>query len=177
MKKEDSAILTDIRQVSPIDITLPDSSTIQSNQAGTLPLSSALSTQAKTAYIVPKLLCSSLLSFGKFCDDGCWVHLCKTHAYITKNGKLLHTGTRNETDGLWDFNLTNPSTHSCNTLTISKNQIPTKKSTPFSTYFKPFNTIIDDTIFDMTISKQLVQDLKNYTVLRPNQKHHLNVII
>ena len=60
---------------------------------------------AQNTHILPNLENSSLLSLGQLCDDGCIVHLTKSHLHVFKYDKLLLTGFRNLRDGLWDVPL------------------------------------------------------------------------
>lgn len=42
---------------------------------------------------------------GQLADDGCDIQLNKNTIVITKNNRKILTGTRNNTDGLWDIPL------------------------------------------------------------------------
>ena len=79
--------------------TLPDNSKIQATIRGTLPLHPSL---APTALVYPNLNNESLLSIGQLCDDGCIAIFEKSKLSILKNGKVILSGHRNSTDGLWD---------------------------------------------------------------------------
>ena len=69
-------------------------------------MTNQLSSQAKTANILPHLQSASLISLGQLCDDDCTVILDKYSLTATKNGQVVLTGTRNPQDGLWDVSLT-----------------------------------------------------------------------
>ena len=64
--------LKDITPANGPGISLPDNSTLTAAMKGTLPLPAIISTQAKTASIVPGLNNASLLSVPQLCD-GCSV--------------------------------------------------------------------------------------------------------
>ena len=51
---------------------------------------------------VPGLTNESLLSIGQLCDNGCLALFDRYKLYIFKNGKIILSGNRNLTDGLWD---------------------------------------------------------------------------
>ena len=83
-------------------VNLPDGSTINTIGTGILPLNALLSKIAQTGNVLKGLTNSSLLSIGQLCDDNCIAIFSKFRLRIYKNGKLLLTGIRNWTDGLWD---------------------------------------------------------------------------
>ena len=78
-------------------------STLQSTQQDTIPLSSALTKTSTTSNILPGLKSSSLLSLGKFCNDGCKVILRKNDCHGIKDNEVFLSGIRNKHDGLWDI--------------------------------------------------------------------------
>ena len=82
-------------------VHLADNSTIKSTAVGTLPLTTLLSTQAKEAHVFSELQ-HPLLSLGQLCDDNCDILLTKSKLIAKKNNKIILTGSRNKTDGLWD---------------------------------------------------------------------------
>ena len=84
-------------------IMQPDTSTLTVNKQCTLPLHNNISNFAKSAYVVPRLKNSSLLSIGKLCDDNCIAMFTKTNLFVFKNNLLLLQGFRNKYDGLWDI--------------------------------------------------------------------------
>ena len=100
-RSQDMACLQQIEQAHGPSVFLPNIETITSTHTGLLPYDS-LTTQAKTANILPQLHSASLLSLGQLCDDNCDVHLNKYNINIFKNNKKILQGHRNFSDGLWD---------------------------------------------------------------------------
>ena len=86
-------------------VTLPDMRTIAAMEKGQLPLSSKLLTQAKKASVLNDLHSSSLISFGKLCDDKYKVILDKRNCYVMKDEYLILQEKRNLTGGLWNIAL------------------------------------------------------------------------
>eukprot|EP00978_Attheya_sp_CCMP212_P005970 scaffold13447_cov59-Attheya_sp.AAC.3 len=89
---------------------LPDGSIIRSTHSGILPLTSKLSTEAKTMHIYPELQSGPLLSLGVFANDGCRIILTKKAIEIEKKYQPIVTnpiitGDRNVTTGMWDIDL------------------------------------------------------------------------
>ena len=132
LKQEDSVILENYTKINNgPTVSLPNNTTIQATHRGTLPLPSAISTAAMTAHTFPHLKNTSLLSIGQLCDDDCVAVLDKHKMGIYKNKKLILSGPRNKTDGLWDvkFNkksslpspTTSYTTHDLNVV-IAKNK-------------------------------------------------------
>ena len=105
IREEDAMCLTDIVDANGPDISLPDNSTLTATKKGILPLPAVLSTQARTASIVPGLNNSSLLSVPQLCDDGCDVLFRREKMYAVKDKKVVLSGTRNYRDRLWDVPL------------------------------------------------------------------------
>ena len=95
------ACLQQIKQTQGPSVFLPNMDTIVSTHTGILPYDT-LSTQAKTANILPQLHSASLLSLGQLCDDNCDVHLNKYKINVFKNNQKILQGHRNFSDGLWD---------------------------------------------------------------------------
>ena len=102
-KPEDAHILDHIQDHNGPLVALPDMSTLQSTQQGTIPLSLALTKTSTTANILPGLKSSSLLSLGNFCNDGCKVILRKNDCHVIKDNEVVLSGIRNKHDGLWDI--------------------------------------------------------------------------
>ena len=88
-------------------VTLPNGEAIKIPKKGLLPMDNKLSTTATTAYILPNLHNTSLLSIGQLCNDDCVAIFDKKNMYIVKNKKIILKGIRNLTDGLWDVILNN----------------------------------------------------------------------
>ena len=87
-------------------VSLPDNTVIQGTEKGHLPLCTAsLSQKATQAHVFPHLSSASLLSLGQLCDDDCKIYLDKQSMKVYKENKLILTGTRNFTDGLWDVSI------------------------------------------------------------------------
>ena len=102
-RQEDAQCLEKIQNFAGPSVLLPNRETITANQKGQLPLSSALSTRAQTAMILPQLKSASLISIGQLCDDECDVLLNKQHLIAIKDKKVILTGVRNPYDKLWDI--------------------------------------------------------------------------
>ena len=103
IKPSDMHILSNIENTKHgPQVNLPDGSTMNTVGKGVLPLNAFLSKIAQTGNILEGLSNSSLLSIGQLCDDNCIAVFSKLKLKIYKNEKLLLTGIRNWTDGLWD---------------------------------------------------------------------------
>ena len=86
-------------------VIMPDNNGIQIKRQGKLPLPIDIVGPANTAYVLPGLKNSSLLSLGQFMDSGCWALVNSQVLNIYKDRKLVLQGLRNWTDGLWDVSL------------------------------------------------------------------------
>ena len=102
-REEDKEILKNITRVDGPSVTLPNNSTLKSNEEGDIPLSPLLSNNAKKASIIPGLMSSSLISLGQIVDDDCTFILDKKKLVAVKNKDIVLTGIRNFNDGLWDI--------------------------------------------------------------------------
>ena len=103
LREKDESCAHNIRTlINGPSIIQPVKTTLQVNKSGQIPLHYKLSKPASSAYIVPKLRNSSLLSIGKLCDDNCTAVFTKDNLFIFKNNELLIQGFRNSSDGLWD---------------------------------------------------------------------------
>ena len=90
-------------------VRLPDGKCIKATHSGHLPLRAYnLAPTATRAHVFPHLRNASLLSLGQLCDDGCIAVFDKDKLEVFKDGTIVITGTRNQTDGLWDVNLNPP---------------------------------------------------------------------
>jgi hypothetical protein len=87
------------KTMHPIQITLPNSATIQSTHKAHLPFP-MLPKQALEAHIFPDLQNHTLLSIGVFCDAGCTVHFTNTSIQVKLNDQTILEGSR-ELPGLW----------------------------------------------------------------------------
>ena len=121
-------ILKNIHKNDKINVTLPDSSTINSTHTGQLHLPE-LSNSAKTAHILPALQDTSLLSLGQLANDGCQILLDKKTLKVFKNFHLILEGFRNKSDGLWDIPFPINTTTN-NYTTTDKLNFMTNKSQP-----------------------------------------------
>ena len=72
-RKEDTDILSNIKDSIGPSVLLLNDDKILSTQLGFLPLSPSLSVRATTAMIFPSLKSVSLISIGQLCDDNCEV--------------------------------------------------------------------------------------------------------
>ena len=112
----DAHILDEVEEHEGTPVTLPDDTVIAPSHQGILPLSAALSKEAKTATVLPQLQSSTLLSMGKICDDDNLVVFNKQKVRAFAASKeveklldkqpILLEGRRNPVDGLWDTSLT-----------------------------------------------------------------------
>ena len=60
-----------------------------------------ISKESRDTHIVLSLASGSLYFFGQLCDDGCDAYFNKNICTITKNGKLVLSGTRTANSQLW----------------------------------------------------------------------------
>ena len=130
----DVSLLTNVRNNSSINVSLPNGSILESTKTGTLPFAN-LSSTATEAHILPGLSNTSLLSLGQLADDGCIILLTKTHLKVLKNFETILTGFRNKQDGLWDVPF--PST----TLQSSIQQ-PTQVANIITPQNNPIKTLV-----------------------------------
>ena len=84
---------------NPINVKLPNSSTMASTHQAQIPLKT-LSIQAKHTGIFPKLQ-SSLISIGQLCDDVFIVNFDKHKFIVSENKYIIIEGYRDPTNGLW----------------------------------------------------------------------------
>ena len=71
---------------------MPNNATLKATKRGRLGVSHSLSKEAKAAVILPGLNSSSLISFGKLCDDDCNVLLKKQKMYAVKKNEIVLEG-------------------------------------------------------------------------------------
>ena len=123
LRPNDAQLLTNINTVaSPITVHLPNNNTITSTTRGQLPFK-ALTDSAKQAYILPSLTNSSLLSIGQLCNENCTAIFTKRLMLILHKGKIILTGNRNYSDGLWDILCHNAGTPGYKKSTVQSNNI------------------------------------------------------
>jgi len=101
----DSVTLLDTyTMATPITVTLPDGSTVQSIQAGLLDIP-CLPPAARVAYVFPALT-KSLLSIATLCDNGYTVSYDSLRVRVfDRNGTCILTGQRCTQTGLWLMDL------------------------------------------------------------------------
>ena len=105
LKQIDAHILANRHHGVGTSVLLPNKEELHTTSAGTLPLSSVLPQKATLAHVLPGMSNSSLLSIGQLCDADCWALFNKKYLHVFHNARLILTGYRNYTDGLWDVNL------------------------------------------------------------------------
>ena len=90
-------------------------SPMRSQLKGTLPLSSKLSSQAQSAFVLDNLQTGTLISLGKLCDDDCIAIFNKYEVRILKQDEVIITGQR-MLNGLWSIPITTtePQLHQAN---------------------------------------------------------------
>eukprot|EP00804_Cyclotella_cryptica_P014198 CCRYP_005618-RA/>CCRYP_005618-RA protein AED:0.40 eAED:0.40 QI:0/0/0/0.5/1/1/4/0/613 len=113
----------------PIQVTLPDQSTLRSSHACELDI--PLPKTAKQGYVLPGMKNHSLISVTKMCDAGCKVIFSKDECNIVHNGTIIMQGHKNKRNGLWYIPIkqsitntpfviyndnTNPSKHTSNNV-------------------------------------------------------------
>ncbi|KAI2511403.1 hypothetical protein MHU86_3014 [Fragilaria crotonensis] len=74
---------------------------------GLLPLSSRLSAQAQSAFVLDGLRTGTLVSLAQLCDDDCIAIFSKFDVKIVKRDTVIITGTRTP-NGLWSIPLAAP---------------------------------------------------------------------
>ena len=98
-REHDTSALKNIKNIQQgPKILLPNGSKIEIKQQGKLKIPEAPNIDQEVN-IVPKLTSASLLSVGKFMDDGCEAYFTKDRAIILKANKPILQGFRNVTDG------------------------------------------------------------------------------
>ena len=96
LKPTDTDCLTDIKPAPSIAIKMPDSTLVEANKKGLLPLSRKFSEKTRTARIVPKLSSESVLSVGHVCDDNATTIFNSNKVYVAKNNEIILEGYRNK---------------------------------------------------------------------------------
>eukprot|EP00804_Cyclotella_cryptica_P023697 CCRYP_019320-RA/>CCRYP_019320-RA protein AED:0.37 eAED:0.35 QI:0/0/0/1/1/1/6/0/1607 len=121
---------------NPLRIKLPDGNFITSTHTCNLNIP-WLPMSMTEAHIVPGLAHSSLVATKKFCDAGCRVSFDATACHIFLRGKLVLTGTRCPTTGLWIIPL-NPSSPDSTIGTPQSLPPPTPQHMAYNVYTLPF---------------------------------------
>eukprot|EP00804_Cyclotella_cryptica_P001975 CCRYP_007400-RA/>CCRYP_007400-RA protein AED:0.40 eAED:0.27 QI:0/0/0/1/0.33/0/4/0/700 len=93
----------------PIQVTLPDQSTLQSSHM--CELDTPLSKTAKQGYVIPGMKNHSLISVTKMCDAGCKVIFSHDECNIVHNGTIIMQGHKNKQNGLWYIPMKQSITH------------------------------------------------------------------
>eukprot|EP00804_Cyclotella_cryptica_P020915 CCRYP_009247-RA/>CCRYP_009247-RA protein AED:0.49 eAED:0.54 QI:0/0/0/1/0/0/3/0/319 len=83
----------------PIQVTLPDQSTLRSSHKCELDI--PLPKTAKRGYIIPGMKNHSLISVAKMCDAGCKVIFSNNECHILHSDTIIMTGRKNKHNGLW----------------------------------------------------------------------------
>ncbi|KAL7480670.1 hypothetical protein ACHAW6_006341, partial [Cyclotella cf. meneghiniana] len=83
----------------PIQVTLPDQSTLRSSHACELDL--PLPKTAKQGYVIPGMKNHSLISVTKLCNAGCKVVFSHDECNIVHNDTIVMQGHKNKQNGLW----------------------------------------------------------------------------
>ena len=99
----DKKVLNNIKPFDGPNVTLPNNSSLKSNEEGEIPLSPLLSSKAQKTSIIPGLKSSSLISLGQIADDGCTIVLNNRKLFALKKKEIVLEGNRNFYDGLWDI--------------------------------------------------------------------------
>ena len=122
---------------TPLVITLPDGQTLKSTHTCMLD-APWLPEKARHAHIVPGLAHTSLISIKSLCDAGCKVAYDEDEVRVYFKCKLVWTGNREPTTGLWVLPLNAPhakrlaSARSCSSMMLMST---TKKiETSFNAY-------------------------------------------
>ena len=89
----------------PLRIHLPDGSHLMSTHTATLDCDN-IPEQARHAHIVPGLHHTSLISIKALCNAGCSVVYDSDECRVYLKGKLVWTGIREPSTGLWILPLT-----------------------------------------------------------------------
>jgi hypothetical protein len=90
-----------------------DGSQMKATLHGILPLSTALSDNAQSAFALNDLKTGTLISLSQLCDDDCIAVFNKYNVQIVKNDQIIITGKRLD-NGLWSIPITPPATHQAN---------------------------------------------------------------
>jgi hypothetical protein len=88
----------------PLNVNMPNGTTIQSSHICNL-LLTALTPQARQAYILPGLVHNSLISVGQLCDNGCSVTFTQDQVTVSNNEKCVMYGSQDPKSRSWRVNL------------------------------------------------------------------------
>ena len=101
-RPEDSVCLRKIHTDIGPPVTLPLGDSVNSNQAGHLPIN-GLPNHATKTRIIQGLKSASLISLGQLTDGGCMVELNSEKLNVTRHGKTILKGVRNKKDLLYNI--------------------------------------------------------------------------
>ena len=110
-----------------------DGTKIKASHSVTIPLAPQLSPAASKGHILNGLTTGSLISIGPLCDDNCIAIFSKFKVSIVKDGRIIITGLRNPTNGLWTIPLAPKSSPKCTPARVrgaSTRKILAPASTP-----------------------------------------------
>ena len=110
---------------TPINVELPDASTIASTHTGNLDINCLPTNTATEAHLFPALGPTSLLSIGKLCDAGCEALFRAHECVIMFMGDVILRGSRGiNTNRLWGININKGSTHRANAAITTPSATP-----------------------------------------------------
>ena len=159
---------------------MPNSSVLNDDRVGELPLSNDLSTAAKKTRILSGLKSATLVSLGQLADDGCTTTITTPELVVKKKGKIILRGKRNYHDGLYDIPIYKTKIAPDNYIIPTLKYIPTK-STSCDTDFPPPKTnnkhkmVLIRNPYDVNIiSNKCMQSVLQTTM---HKDHKINVIL
>ena len=83
-RSEDASCLLNLQKTLCPAVTLPDGSTLQPSQQGTLPFPSIILPEARRETILEGLKSASLIFLGQLCDNKCKILLDETDLNVVK---------------------------------------------------------------------------------------------
>ena len=92
---------------SPISITLPDGTTVESTHTCLLDLPQ-LPLEARRAHIIPQLASHSLISVPTLCNAGCHVHFAENECTISYKNNTIMCATKCDNTNMWMIPLSTP---------------------------------------------------------------------
>ena len=102
-RQEDIQCLTWLTNSPGLAATLPNSTLIQADQQGTLPIPKTLLASANSVVALPSLKSLPLISLEQLCDNDYRVLLDKKEALCHQRDKHRFKGGGNRTNGLWEM--------------------------------------------------------------------------
>ena len=110
-----------------ITVGQPDGKLLYSNKGCKLKLK-GLPEEALRGHALPALSHSSIISIGRFCDEGCKAVFTKDEVTISKHDKELLQGIRDMSTGLWRLPMVKEE--------LERNKCNNMQSTNISNYIK-----------------------------------------